>query len=155
FHKRFQEEQPIALHELLYPIMQGYDSVAVKADVELGGTDQRFNLLAGRQIQHSYGQEPQDIMTNPLLEGTDGRKMSSSWGNVVNLLDAPNDMFGKVMSIPDTLINKYFLLATRVPLAEVEKITAMPNPRDQKIVLAREIVRMYYNEEEAQKAADE
>jgi len=113
--KRLKEGKRVSFRELLYPIMQGYDSVAVKADVELGGTDQRFNLLAGRTIQPSYGQTPQNILMTALMEGTDGRKMSSSWGNVINItIDEPNDMFGKVMSINDELIKKYFVLATRV-----------------------------------------
>lgn len=151
--KRLDAGKRVSLRELLYPIMQGYDSVAIKADVELGGTDQRFNLLAGRDIQKQYKQEPQDIITNPLVEGTDGRKMSSSWGNVINLLDSPGDMFGKTMSIPDELIGKYFTLATRVPLAEISEILKMPNPRDQKARLASEIVKMYHGEKAAAQAA--
>ncbi len=157
--KRLSAGKRVSLRELLYPIMQGYDSVAVKADVELGGTDQRFNLLAGRDIQKHYGQESQDIMTNPLLEGTDGRKMSSSWGNAINLLDSADEMYGKTMSLPDNLIVKYFTLVTRVPLAEIEEIMAksLPNgrqARDQKALLAKEIVKMYYGQKAATEAAE-
>lgn len=148
--KRLRSGKRVSLRELLYPLMQGYDSVAVKADVELGGTDQRFNLLAGRVIQPAYGQKPQNIMTMTLMEGTDGRKMSSSWGNTINLTAEPNDMFGKVMSIPDELIKKYFILATRVPLNEVEEIIRNNNnPRDQKLRLAFEITKLYHGEKKA------
>lgn len=141
--KRLKEGKHISLREVLYPLMQGYDSVAVKADVELGGTDQRFNLLAGRHLQKYFKQEPQDIMMNPLVEGTDGRKMSSSWGNTINFSDAPNDMFGKVMSVPDNLIEKYATYFTRMP---IDGIAAMKtgNPRDHKLRLAHEVVRMYH-----------
>lgn len=148
--KRLKSGKRVSLRELLYPLMQGYDSVAVKADVELGGTDQRFNLLAGRVIQPAYGQKPQNIMTMTLMEGTDGRKMSSSWGNTINLTAEPNDMFGKVMSIPDALIKKYFILATRVPLSEVDEIIRdNANPRDQKLRLAFEITKLYHGEKKA------
>jgi len=139
----------VSLRELLYPLMQGYDSVAVKADVELGGSDQRFNLLAGRDLQKYYKQEPQDIITNPLIEGLDGRKMSSSWGNTINLFDSADDMFGKTMSLPDGLIEKYFILVTRVSLSEIAEIKKIPNPRDQKALLAKEIVKMYCGQKEA------
>lgn len=142
----------VSFREMLYPIMQGYDSVAVKADVELGGTDQRFNLLAGRTIQPSYGQKPQDILMTTLMEGTDGRKMSSSWGNVINITDEPNDMFGKVMSIPDELIKKYFILATRVGMGKIEEILKLPNPRDQKLMLAEAITSLYQGKAAAEKA---
>jgi len=152
--KRMDAGKRISLRELLYPLMQGYDSVAIKSDVELGGIDQKFNLLAGRELQRHYGQEPQDILMGPLLEGTDGRKMSSSWGNTINLLDLPNNMFGKVMSVPDELIERYFVLATRVPLAEIEEVKKL-NPRDQKARLAKEIVKMYHGEKEAIKAEEE
>lgn len=153
--KRMNAGKRVSYLEMMYPLMQGYDSVAVKADVELGGTDQRFNLLAGRDIQKYYKQEPQDIMTNPLIEGTDGRKMSSSWGNTINLFDSASEMFGKTMSIPDELIVKYFTLTTRVPLTEIEEIKKLPNPRDQKAKLAFEIVKMYHGEKEAQEAEEE
>ena len=119
--KRLESGKRISLREVLYPLMQGYDSVAVKADVELGGTDQRFNLLAGRELQRYYGQSPQNIITNPLIEGLDGRKMSSSWGNTINLLDSANEMFGKIMSLKDELIVNYFILATRVNMAKIEE----------------------------------
>lgn len=143
--KRLEIGKRVSLRELLYPLMQGYDSVAVKADVELGGTDQKFNLLAGRTIQKFFGQKPQDIMTMTLLEGTDGRKMSSSWGNVINITDKPDEMFGKVMSVSDDLIQKYFMLATPVSMAEIEKLTKEHvNPRDQKLILANTITRQYH-----------
>jgi tyrosyl-tRNA synthetase len=142
-------DKRVSYLELMYPIMQSYDSVAVKADLELGGTDQRFNLLTGRDIQRFYGQEPQDIMTTQLMEGTDGRKMSSSWGNTVNITEEPNNMFGKIMSIPDSLIKKYFILATRVPLSEIDEILKLPNPRDQKLKLAEEITKLYHGEKKA------
>jgi tyrosyl-tRNA synthetase len=153
--KRLLEGKRVSLREVLYPLMQGYDSVAVRADVELGGTDQRFNLLAGRDLQKYYGQEPQDIMTNPLIEGLDGRKMSSSWGNTVNMADQSREMFGKIMSLNDTLIFTYFTLLTRVPLAEIDEIKRIGNPRDQKAMLAREIVMMYHGEKAAREAEEE
>ena len=152
--KRIKSGKRVSYLETMYPLMQGYDSVAIKADVELGGTDQRFNLLAGRDIQKHYKQEPQDIMTNPLIEGLDGRKMSSSWGNTINLLDLADDMFGKTMSMPDSLIEKYFVLATRLPLAEIEEIKKLSNPRDQKARLAFEVTKMYHGEKEAAAAAE-
>ncbi len=154
--KRLDEGKRVSLREVLYPLMQGFDSVAVNADVELGGTDQRFNLLAGRRLQSAHGQAPQDILITNLILGTDGRKMSSSWGNTINLLDIPNDMFGKVMSIPDELLLSYFTHCTRVPLSEVEKIMSGiqtgANPRDAKVRLAKEIVTLYHGAEEAEKA---
>ncbi|OIO47777.1 MAG: tyrosine--tRNA ligase [Parcubacteria group bacterium CG1_02_37_51] len=155
--KRLDAGKHISLRELLYPLMQGYDSVAIKADVEIGGTDQRFNLLAGWELQRYYGQEPQDIITNPLIEGLDGRKMSSSWGNTINLFDSANEMFGKVMSLKDELIIKYFTLTTRVSIAEIEKYQkelTSGNPRDYKIKLAFEIVRFYHSESDAKKAQE-
>jgi len=152
---RLKAGKRVSLRELLYPLMQGYDSVAVRADVELGGTDQRFNLLAGRDVQKYYDQEPQDIMTNPLIEGLDGRKMSSSWGNTINLFDSADEMFGKTMSLPDELIIKYLILVTRTPLEKIEEIKNMVNPRDQKAMLAREIVKMYHGEKEAKKSEEE
>lgn len=151
--KRLDEGKRVSLREVLYPLMQGYDSVAVKADVELGGTDQRFNLLAGRTLQEKLGQFPQHVLMTELILGTDGRKMSSSWGNTINLNDAPNDMFGKVMSIPDTLIKEYFVHVTRVPFKDIEIITAL-SPRDAKLALATEIVRMYHSITDAEKARD-
>lgn len=149
--KRLEAGKRVSLRELLYPLMQGYDSVAVKADIELGGTDQRFNLLAGRTMQPKYDQSPQDILMTNLILGTDGRKMSSSWGNTINLLDVPNDMFGKCMSIPDEIIMEYFVHCTRVPMEEVAKlaedIITGGNPRDAKLRLAKEIVNLYHGTE--------
>lgn len=155
--KRLEAGTRVSLREMLYPLMQGYDSVAVKADLELGGTDQRFNLLAGRELQRHYKQEPQDILMVNLIEGLDGRKMSSSWGNTINLNDAANEMFGKVMSMGDELIVKYFVHCTRVPMEEVEKIekemqSGELNPRDAKLRLAGEIVAIYHGEDDAREA---
>jgi tyrosyl-tRNA synthetase len=153
--RRLKEGKRVSLREGLYPLMQGYDSVAVKADVELGGTDQRFNLLAGRTIQPLYKQQSQDILMTQLMEGTDGRKMSSSWGNVINITDTANDMFGKVMSVSDDLIKKYFLLATRTPLAEIDRLTTeLQNPRDQKLLLAQAITSLYHGDKAAMLAKD-
>lgn len=156
--KRLDAGKRIVLRELLYPLMQAYDSVEVKADVELGGTDQKFNVLSGRTLQRAYKQEPQDIITNPLIEGLDGRKMSSSWGNTVNLFDAPHDMFGKLMSLKDEFIIRYFTLLTRVDLntiAEYEKaLKNGANPRDYKMKLAFEIVCFYHSETDAAAAQD-
>lgn len=154
--KRLDDGKRVALREVLYPLMQGFDSIAVNADVELGGTDQRFNLLAGRRLQEAHGQSPQDILMTDLILGTDGRKMSSSWGNTINLFDTANDMFGKVMSIPDELIMSYFVHCTRVPMKEIakmaEKIVTGGNPRDAKIKLGKEIVTLYHGTEIAEKA---
>lgn len=156
--RRLDAGTRVSLREILYPLMQGYDSVAVKADVEVGGTDQRFNLLSGRKLQEYYGQAPQDIVMGPLLEGVDGRKMSSSWGNTINLFAESNDMFGKVMSISDDLIIKYFTLTTRLPMAEInqfaKEMETGKNPRDYKIKLAFELVKFYHSEKEAQKAKE-
>ncbi len=144
--KRLDAGKRVSLRELMYPLMQGYDSVMVKADVELGGTDQKFNMLAGRTIQEAYGQTPQDVLMVELLEGTDGRKMSSSWGNSINLTDKPTDMFGKLMSIDDKLIQKYFLFATNLTQSEIQKIlTDNSHPRDQKMILAETVTAMYHN----------
>ena len=155
--KRLDEGKRVSLREMLYPLMQGYDSVAVHADVELGGTDQRFNLLAGRKLQEAHGQSAQIVLMVDLILGTDGRKMSSSWGNTSNLLDTPNSMFGKVMSVPDEMIVPYLIHCTRVPLAEVEVIEAKLfdgglNPRDAKLRLAREIVTLYHGPEAGSEA---
>src|SRR6201998_4787596 len=121
FHKRFHDEKPIAMHELLYPLAQGYDSVALEADVELGGTDQKFNLLMGRELQRHYGQQPQIVLTTPLLEGTDGvQKMSKSYGNYIGITEAPQEMFGKVMSISDELMWRYYELLTDVTSAGIQ-----------------------------------
>jgi len=154
FKKRWEENKPIGFHELDYPIFQGYDSLMVRADVETGGADQLFNLKAGRQIQSAFGQNPQDIMTLKMLWGLDGRKMSTSWGNIITLLDPPSEIYGKIMSMKDELIDNYFDLATRLPKEEISEIKKLPNPRDQKAVLAKEIVGMYKGEKEAAKAAE-
>lgn len=158
FKDRFDKGEEVSLREFLYPLMQGYDSVAVKADVEIGGFDQLFNLKAGRIIQKHYGMPEQDILTTQMLEGTDGRKMSTSWGNVINITDEPNDMYGKVMSLRDDLIIKYFLLTTELEESEIETIKkdieGGANPRDSKMRLARELVTLYHDAEKA-KAAEE
>lgn len=152
--RRLDEGKRVSLREVLYPLMQGYDSVAIKADVELGGVDQRFNLLAGRTLQEHFGQVPQHIvMTTFPIEGTDGRKMSSSWGNTINFSDAPADMYGKIMSVRDELVEKYFTLLTRVPLNEVTEILTH-HPKEAKMRLARELVAMYHSPEAAQKAEE-
>ncbi len=157
-NRRLKDGKRISLRELLYPLMQGYDSVQVKSDVEVGGTDQRFNLLTGRDMQRHYQQAPQDIITNPLIEGLDGRKMSSSFGNTVNLFDEPNNMFGKIMSLQDELIIKYFTLLTRVELTTIAEYESQLknglNPRDLKLQLAQELVKMYHSESDAHKAKE-
>ncbi len=151
--RRLDAGKRVSLRETLYPLMQGYDSVAIHADVELGGTDQRFNLLAGRTMQPHFRQEAQNILMTPLVNGTDGRKMSSSWGNTINLLAPATDMFGKVMSMRDEEIVTYFTMCTRLPMHEVQTIevelAAGANPRDVKLRLAYEITRMYHGEEGA------
>lgn len=157
--KRLDKGTRVSLRELLYPLMQGYDSVMLKSDVELGGTDQRFNLLAGREMQKRYKQTPQDILMVNLIEGTDGRKMSSSWGNTINLTDDANSMFGKIMSMGDELIVKYFIHCTRVPMEEISEIEKQMedgslNPRDAKLRLAGEIVTIYHGEEAARSARE-
>ncbi len=155
FTKRYQSEIPISLHEFLYPLAQGMDSVELHADVELGGTDQKFNLLVGRDLQREYGQEPQCIITMPLLEGTDGvEKMSKSYGNHIGLLDSPEDKYGKIMSINDDMIVKYFRLAVdadEIKLAEIERKLSdgKTNPRDIKRELAKALVELYHDEETA------
>ena len=155
FTKRYQEETPISLHEFMYPLAQAMDSVELQADVELGGTDQKFNLLVGRNLQREYDQPPQVIITMPLLEGTDGSdKMSKSYGNDIGFTDSPEDMYGKSMSIPDTLIKKYFVLAADAnddTLAKIEKQLddSNTNPRDVKRALGREIVALYYDKDSA------
>ena len=161
FHNRYTSELPISLHEFLYPIMQAYDSVVIKADVELGGTDQLFNLLAGRELMEKMGMEPQVCLTLPLLEGTDGvKKMSKSYGNYIGLTDAPNDMFGKVMSIPDELMVKYYRLASTESVSAIDEIEAgLANdelhPNKVKRALARNIVAAYYDEEQANAAEEQ
>lgn len=160
FHNRYTSNQSISLHEFLYPIMQAYDSVVIKADVELGGTDQLFNLLAGRELMEKMGLEPQVCLTLPLLEGTDGvKKMSKSYGNYIGLTDDPADMFGKVMSIPDELMVKYHRLASTMPVAEIDAIEAglaadELHPNKVKRALARNIVAAYYDESAAAAAEE-
>ena len=151
FTKRFKAEIPISIHEFLYPLAQGMDSVELRADIELGGTDQKFNLLVGRDLQRESGQEPQVIVTVPLLEGTDGvEKMSKSYGNHIALLDSPEEMYGKTLSIPDEMIVKYFLLGADVELSKIKevetKLAEGENPRNLKRELARTIVAKYYDE---------
>jgi tyrosyl-tRNA synthetase len=160
FAKRYRAGQPIAVHELLYPLMQGYDSVAMRADVELGGTDQKFNLLVGRELQKDYGQEPQCIVTTPLLEGLDGvQKMSKSLGNYVGIAEAPQEMFGKLMSISDELMWRYIELLSFEPMASVrawrDAVAAGANPRDVKARFAKEIVARFHSQAAAGRAEEE
>ena len=157
FSKRFGSQQPIAIHEFMYPLVQGYDSVAMKADVELGGTDQTFNLLMGRSLQSQFGQEQQVVITMPLLEGLDGvQKMSKSLGNYIGIEDAPSDMFGKIMSISDELMWRYFDLLSFKSNAEIEKMKQEMqdgrNPRDIKFILGVEIVERFHGNQSAQEA---
>ena len=159
FSKRYAGGQSISIHEFLYPLVQGYDSVALKADIELGGTDQKFNLLVGRELQRQYGQEQQVILTMPILEGLDGvQKMSKSLGNYIGITDVPNEMFGKLMSISDDLMWRYFELLSFKPMSEVESLkTAIAdgaNPRDIKFELCREIVGRFHSDEDAAKAQE-
>jgi tyrosyl-tRNA synthetase len=160
FQERIKKSLPISVHEFMYPLMQGYDSVALKADVEIGGTDQTFNLLAGRTLQRAYNQVPQDIVTVQILEGTDGKiKMGKSENNYIGVTEAPNEMFGKVMSIPDSLILRYFELATDVTFTEIEEIKKLlesgENPRNVKIRLANSIVSIYHGLKAARTAEQE
>ncbi|MFA5829069.1 MAG: tyrosine--tRNA ligase [Candidatus Gracilibacteria bacterium] len=160
FQERIKNNAPIAMHEFFYPLMQGYDSVAIKADVELGGTDQTFNLLAGRVLQKAYGQEPQNIMTVPILEGLDGKiKMGKSTGNYIGVNEEPKVMFGKIMSIPDELIIRYFELTTEVNIDQLtaikERLTKGENPRNLKLELAKEIVTAYHSADLAEGAKKE
>jgi len=160
FSKRFEEGRPISIHEFFYPLIQGYDSVALKADVELGATEQKFNILMGRVLQKEYGQEPQVAVLMPILVGIDGkRKMSKSLGNYIGVNDPPDEMYGKVMSIPDEVMIDYYRLATDVEPEEIEKIIedikeGKVNPRDLKMRLAREIVKFYHGYEEALRAEE-
>ncbi|MBI5924914.1 MAG: tyrosine--tRNA ligase [Aquabacterium sp.] len=160
FHDRFHAGTSISVHEFLYPLMQGYDSVALKSDLELGGTDQKFNLLMGRHLQGEYGQEPQCILTMPLLEGLDGvEKMSKSKNNYIGISEAPNDMFGKLMSISDDLMWKYFTLLSFKPMAEIDVLKAEcaagRNPRDAKVMLGQEIVARFHGASAAAGALDD
>jgi tyrosyl-tRNA synthetase len=157
FNKRYAAKQPIAIHEFLYPLIQGYDSVAMKADVELGGTDQKFNLLVGRELQKHYGQRPQVILTMPILEGLDGvQKMSKSLNNYIGINESPDDMFGKLMSISDDLMWRYFELLSFRPMAEIEQmridINEGANPRDIKFQLGQEIVARFHDKAAAETA---
>jgi tyrosyl-tRNA synthetase len=157
FHDRFETGSPISVHEFLYPLMQGYDSVALRSDLELGGTDQKFNLLVGRALQGEYGQEPQCILTMPLLEGLDGvEKMSKSKGNTIAITEAPNDMFAKLLSINDVLMWKYFTLLSFRPEAEIaalkREVEAGRNPKDAKVLLAKEITTRFHNAAAAEAA---
>ncbi len=157
FNKRYTGGQPIAIHEFLYPLVQGYDSVALKADVELGGTDQKFNLLVGRQLQEAYGQEPQVVITLPILEGLDGvQKMSKSLNNYIAITDPPDEMFGKIMSISDDLMWRYFELLSFRPMDEIEswrtQVSEGANPRDMKVRLAEELVARFHDQDLAKKA---
>lgn len=155
YEKRIQEGREISLHEFLYPLMQGYDSVPLKADIELGGTDQLFNLMAGRTIQKQYGLPSQDIMTMPILIGLDGKdKMSKSLGNYIGIRENPREMFGKTMSIPDDLMKNWYELLTSVPMQEVAEILK-GHPRDAKLRLAKEIVKEFHNAEAAESAQEE
>lgn len=157
FHKRFNQEIPISLHEFLYPLAQAQDSVVIKADVELGGTDQKFNLLMGRELQRANGQEPQCILTMPILEGTDGvEKMSKSLNNYIGITEDPFDMYGKTLSIPDSSIYNWFVLCTNFPTGQLAglKDQISSDPRNTKRLLAREIVKVYYSEAEARKAEE-
>lgn len=159
FKDRFEKGEEVSLREFMYPLMQGYDSVMVKADIEIGGFDQLFNLKAGRVIQKHYGQPEQDVLTCQMLEGTDGRKMSTSWGNIVTIVDDSNDMFGKIMAVNDTLLVKYFNLCTDLSISEVTEIenklkSTEINPRDLKKKLAFEIVKIYHNEKKAKEAQE-
>ncbi|AJC16141.1 tyrosine--tRNA ligase [Pandoraea sputorum] len=160
FTKRFQGGVPIAIHEFLYPLMQGYDSVALESDLELGGTDQKFNLLVGRELQKQYGQEPQCILTMPLLEGLDGvEKMSKSKNNYIGISEKPSDMFGKLMSISDTLMWRYYELLSFRTLEEIaqlrREVEEGRNPRDIKVLLAQEIVARFHSQADAERALEE
>lgn len=153
FKKRLKSDKDVSLLEVLYPAFQGYDSVKVRADVELGGTDQTFNLLMGRRIQRHFGIKEQDVLTVPLLAGLDGKKkMSKSLGNYIGLTENPNEMFGKIMSLPDKLIGKYFLLAAELEEAEIKKLKKELSPKDFKVRLGFEIVKLYHGEEAAELA---
>lgn len=160
FHKRYSGGQPIAIHEFLYPLIQGYDSVAMRADVELGGTDQKFNLLVGRELQKHYGQEPQIVLTMPILEGLYGvNKMSKSLNNYIGINEDPDNMFGKIMSISDTLMWRYFELLSFRPMTEIERFKSDmetgKNPRDIKFELAKELVARFHNTGAANKAQED
>ncbi|MFH1453313.1 MAG: tyrosine--tRNA ligase [Armatimonadota bacterium] len=161
FEKRYKESHPIGMHEILYPLLQGYDSVAVHSDVELGGLDQKFNILVGRELQREYSQEPQVALFMPILEGLDGvQKMSKSLGNYIGITESPDDMFGKIMSIPDSVMFKYYELCTDVPADEISELekgvkNSSLHPKDIKKRLAKEIIKIYHSEEAGNKAEEE
>jgi tyrosyl-tRNA synthetase len=156
FHKRFQEEKPISVHELLYPLVQGYDSVALQADVELGGTDQKFNLLVGRDLQRAYGQESQVVLTTPILEGLDGvQKMSKSLGNAIGIHEPPLEIYGKIMSVSDGMMWRYYELLTDVQVTDIEKMKREAHPMQAKKDLARRIVNDFHSAEAATKAGED
>jgi len=160
FKERWDSEKPIGVHELMYPLLQGYDSVVIKSDLEIGGFDQLFNLKAGRELQRVFNQEPQDVMTLRMIYGLDGRKMSTSWGNVINILDEPKDMFGKLMSLRDELLIGYLESCTRVPMLQINEFKVslenkVINPRDVKKILAKEIISFFYDSKKAEEAEKE
>ena len=161
FQKRYTEGRPISLHEFMYPLMQGYDSIATKADIEFGGTDQKFNLIVGRHLQNETGMEPQVVITMPLLEGLDGvQKMSKSLGNYIGIDEEPTEMYGKAMSIPDELMARYFMLVTDMPREEQEQLAqglkdGSVHPRDAKMMLAKTIVALYHGDAAAAAAEQE
>jgi len=159
YQKRISENKPIGLHEFFYPLMQGYDSVHMEVDLEVGGTDQLFNMLAGRHLLEAMKGKEKHVLTTPLIEGTDGRKMSKTYNNTIDITDEPTEMFGKIMSMKDELITKYFLFCTDVPLREIDEIDAAmkadTNPRDAKVRLAKEIVTLYHDSAAADKAEQE
>ena len=161
FQKRYTEGRPISLHEFMYPLMQGYDSIATKADIEFGGTDQKFNLIVGRHLQNETGMEPQVVITMPLLEGLDGvQKMSKSLGNYIGIDEEPTEMYGKAMSIPDELMARYFMLVTDMPREEQEQLAqglkdGSVHPRDAKMLLAKTIVELYHGAAAAEAAEQE
>jgi tyrosyl-tRNA synthetase len=156
FHSRFQNEKPIALHELLYPISQGYDSVMLKSDVELGGTDQKFNLLVGRELQRAYGQESQVVLTMPILEGLDGvQKMSKSYGNAIGIKEPPLEMYGKLMSISDEMMWRYYELLTDVQMSEIDRMKREAHPMQAKKDLAARIVKDFHSADAAVKAGED
>src|ERR1700686_4266553 len=156
FHKRFRDEKPIAMHELLYPLVQGYDSVALEADVELGGTDQKFNLLVGRELQRAYGQESQVALTIPILEGLNGvQKMSKSYGNAIGIKEPPLEMYGKLMSISDEMMWRYYELLTDVQMAEIDRMKREAHPMQAKKDLAARIMKDFHSAEAATKAAED
>ncbi|MFA5431333.1 MAG: tyrosine--tRNA ligase [Candidatus Paceibacterota bacterium] len=160
FKERWESEKPIGVHEMLYPLLQGYDSVVIKSDLELGGFDQLFNLKAGRELQRAFNQEPQDVMTLRMIYGLDGRKMSTSWGNVINILEEPKEMFGKLMTLKDEMIIEYFESCTRVPMLQINEFknsleSKEVNPKEVKKILAKEIIAFFHDRKKAEEAEKE